>query len=641
MSGIYGLISNDRYIIDQTHLPGIQVWNRAYGKAAQNSIKEKGIYLGCCKDVINTYIDMTDPVIIRKKNYYVIDALLYNRDELIKKTGLFENVSDEELLVEMIEQFGFNALESVNGDFAGAFYDPGKKELILFRDHMGVRPLFYFKSKDYIVFSTDIRSITGLTEAEIRINEDWLYRKLSGRFRDGLTDTEYENVFCVLPGSYIRYEIKDDGISENTQKYWEPGRRKIRLSSDQEYQKEMRRLITDAVERRLNIVEGEVGAELSGGLDSSVIDILINRTGRKCTYVSWSESPEKQPLVEGDERLVIKDICDQEGIECTYEKTKLDDDSPMIANVRETGVSMDVPSITSFVFPPYINTLRISNTASLLQKKGIRVCFTGHGGDEGVSHRPNPFELFYHHEYLHYLRYMWSTTHGQKRRAIKTLRKIKSNISQSFKRIRTPLVEATNAEEMINPAFKTKYEKKNEYGFYFGIDPKKYIKDGGSRKRLDNLALQGAYCGVRYLIPYLDHRVIDFAVSIPRYQYLRGHHTRYVFREAFKDIMPESLYRVTTKSENSRTAQEPDPDWYEGFFKAKAGLVEKFDRRVWEDYLDFEKLKEFSESRKTVAEDRQQEYYTCICFEECLTAQNVLEKTREVSVKQAERIKEL
>ena len=64
----------------------------------------------------------------------------------------------------------------------------------------------------------------------------------------------------------------------------------------------------------------------------------------------------------------------------------------------------------------------------------------------------------------------------------------------------------------------------------FSYDPVSYIHQGGSRNRLDNVALYGAYNGVRYLIPYLDYRVIDYAVSIPRYQYLRGRRNRFVFR---------------------------------------------------------------------------------------------------------------
>lgn len=637
MSSIFGMVSKKKHHMEQSQFSGIQVWNLAYGKESKKSVSQDELFIGCCKDIINKSLNTIDPVVFRDRKYYAIDALIYNREDLIEQNGLSNNVSDEELIISIIEKEGFNALEYVNGDFAGACYDFDKKELILFRDHMGIRPLFYYICNDYVVFSTDIRGITGLLEADIKIDEEWLFRRISGMVKSGLSKTEYKDVFCVLPGSFISFKISKENIVSSVNIYWEPGRKKIQLVSDVEYQKRLRELIVDAIAKRLKVIDGEVGAELSGGLDSSVIDILINRMGRKCTYVSWSESPEILPLVKNDERQIIKDICEQEGIECTYENAVIDENSILVSNIKEMGLCTDNHSIDALVFPTYFNTPSISNTSLVLQKKGINVVFTGHGGDEGVSHRPNPFEMFYYHEFYHYLRYMWSTTHGKKWRVIKTLKAIKKNISKSLGDLKTPLVEPINVTNLIKPEFKSKYDEKEMGGYYFGVDPKQYIKDGGSRNRLDNLSLQGAYCGVRYLIPYLDYRVIDFAVSIPRYQYLRGRYERYIFREAFKDIMPKSLYKLTSKAENSRSSKEHDPDWYDDFLHSKVRLIEKFDRKIWEKYLDFDKLFEFAQSRKTTQEEQQTEVFNCICLQNCLTAQAVLEKTREISRIQAER----
>lgn len=78
----------------------------------------------------------------------------------------------------------------------------------------------------------------------------------------------------------------------------------------------LRELITDSVKRRLDVFPDIIGAELSGGLDSGVIDILINRLGREAVYYSWSFSPQDLPDVPNDERQVIADICEQENIIC-------------------------------------------------------------------------------------------------------------------------------------------------------------------------------------------------------------------------------------------------------------------------------------------------------------------------------------
>ena len=71
------------------------------------------------------------------------------------------------------------------------------------------------------------------------------------------------------------FKLSGEVLKMSTVIYWQPGSKKIRLSSEEAYIKQLRQLITDSVKRRLDAVPGVVGAELSGGLDSSIIDILI------------------------------------------------------------------------------------------------------------------------------------------------------------------------------------------------------------------------------------------------------------------------------------------------------------------------------------------------------------------------------
>ena len=79
-------------------------------------------------------------------------------------------------------------------------------------------------------------------------------------------------------------------------------------------------------------------------------------------------------------------------------------------------------SLSGQALPPYINALTISETSEFINKSGAKVVFTGHGGDEGISHRCNVYEMFYYTEYYHFFRYMWSLSHGQKGRIFKTLK---------------------------------------------------------------------------------------------------------------------------------------------------------------------------------------------------------------------------
>lgn len=635
MSSIFGNINKYPYpssINDE--ISGMKVWNQPYGKYASDVYVSNNFFLGCCLDKINCNLKTCNPVIHRNKYYATIDALIYNRNELLEDLSLSPDISDEELLLYLVEKDGLDGLKNVNGDFAGAIYYPENKELLLFRDHMGIRPLFYMIKKDFIAFSTDIRGLTGILRADVKIDEEWVYKSLKGFISTEAIETEYADLFCVEPGSCITFSFLDKQEKIFKKTYWLPGQKKIKLSSDKEYQDHLRELITDSIKCRLDIISGEVGSELSGGLDSGVISILINRLGRKCTYYSWSLDPEIIPYAENDERLIVKDICNQEKITCYYHNYIENSDAVLDENVKNTGLSPKEGDVISlkYAYPAYINTKNLTDTALFMHASGINVIFTGHGGDEGVSHRANGYEMVIYHEYLHYLKFVWAATHGHPHRIYNTLKKIRRNVRNSRSFLKNTFYNGEDLSSFLSKDLHYKYKAIKAPACYYAYDPIKYILHGGSRNRLDNIALQGAYCGVRYMVPYLDYRVIDYAVSIPRYQYLRGRRNRYIFREAFKDIIPESLYTVTEKADNSIKDLKPSPDWYEEYKKHKEEVVSKFTKENWGNLIDFSALKDFMEKGKPNLEERDRDYLILFQLQDLFAAQNALDKSREASM---------
>lgn len=634
MSGIFGFIQKEIKKNNIINIEKMQKWNRAYGRDGENVLVGTSYGLGCCYENFATTGLQKNMVLQMDEQYAVIDALLYNREELLQKCSCTQEVSDEELLFTYLNQFGMDALKDVNGDFAGAVYHADSNTLILFRDHMGVRPLFYCADDTLVAFSTDIRGLTALSQIDASINEEWIYKTVAGYTTLSTENTEYANIFCAKPAGYMKFILTEKDVRKEKKSYWQLGSRKIRFAWEEDYKAQLKELITDSVKRRLDRVPGLVGAELSGGLDSGVIDILINRLGRECVYFSWSIDPKDLPMAENDERLVIEDICQQEKINCNYGKRVLElgVDTNIAENMRQTGSTIDMGESQAlrYALPPYINALAIGETSEYISKSGARVVFTGHGGDEGVSHRCNPFELFYHQEYFHYWRHMWFTSHGQKRRVVRTLRYCYQNLKYANIKFNKPFHNPFGAPELLKSDFADKYNEKEMPKLQFAYNPKEYVKQGGSRNRLDNVALLGAYSGVRYLIPYLDYRVIDYAVSIPRHLYLKGGENRYIFREAFKDIMPESLYTLQFKEDNSRKNMEPNPNWFEEFNKRKKEVLSKLDRKVWSRYLNYEVIEQWMQRGKPSEEERFGEECILRCLFSCALAENLVKKSREV-----------
>lgn len=600
MSGIFGLWQPTAEVKQRKkEIYKLSLWNKAYGEESEEVYMEGDVCLGCEYEKVSESAKKCEPVLKKENKYAVIDALLYNREELIEKSGGTESLSDEELLFAYIDTYGFEGLKDINGDFSGAIYDSENGVMTLFRDHMGIRPLYYYADENKIAFSTDIRGLVAMDSVDVSIDEKWLWNDMVGNASMGTENTEFAHIFCVKPASYISVCRKDNLLQLNKNVYWNLGKKKIRLSSEREYIERMRELITDSVKRRLDAVSGIVGAELSGGLDSGVIDILINRLKRDCVYYSWSASPEEIPVGEVDERRIIEDICTQEGIKCHYGTRffPLGNTSVIAEKMRSIGMNIaeDEGYRLRYVLPPFINTLQVSETAQFISRNGARVVFSGHGGDEGVSHRCNAYELFYHKEYRSYLRYFWDSTQGQKKRLYKTVIRCKHNLFKSRKILRKPFETPLQAKELLNKGFYEKYSKERKAVLTFAYDAVKYIKSGGSRNRLDVTAMLGAYSGARYIVPYLDYRVVDYAVSIPRRLYLKNQTNRYIFREAFKDLMPESLYVLNDKRSNSwellskEPKNPPDPQKEEEkHIENKKSLVARLDREYWEKYLDFE-----------------------------------------------------
>ncbi len=580
MSGIYGFT----YRISDEHihaeaLAGLAYWNRIYGREASNDWLLGPSGIGCHIEHFSQDFPYGGPILELEGRPAVVDALLYNRDELMEILHLQSSgrLSDEELLLILIREKGWQALRLVNGDFAGAVYDPAAREWTFFRDHLGVRPLFCYADDDLIACSTDLRGLAALPNADLELNEMLLYTTLRGANPLTMTETEFRRIRCVAPASILRLRMTDRGVESDEEFYWKLGEQKIRLDSDAEYQARLRSLVTDAVNCRCDAISGLLGAELSGGLDSSIIDILISCHGRDCVFYSWSYSPSVIPITdERDERNIVDQICRQEQITCRY-------------RLPSDGFTFE--SRGEWLLPYYADTPKLSYGSSWMKSQGANVVFSGHGGDEGISHRGRRFELWHAGEYAAYFRFYRNDFRGKPLGTLRAFRTGLLDAMRDEKQCRNFLRHAPPYVQIFRPEFHERMNARyRAKPFTFNYDPKVFILQGGTRPRMDNAAYQGALNGVRYLFPYVDHRVMDFAVSIPRSQFITPTQNRAVFRNAFRDLMPDSLFQVSLKQTVSTSSLPDDPRQAEHHKAIVNKLLQDLDRDLWSDYLDLDQL---------------------------------------------------
>jgi len=210
------------------------------------------------------------------------------RRDLETRGHQFYTQSDTEVLVHLYEDCGPNFFKYLNGQFAFALWDKSKKQLLLGRDRLGIRPLFYYHGKGRLAFSSEIKALF----ADSRIPRTIDFQTLSDIFTcwaplGGLTP--FQKIYQILPGHYALFS--KEGLA--THRYWE-----LSFSSSNNNDRslnnlaeEMNELLFDATRIRLR-ADVPVGAYLSGGLDSTYITSLVKQISNNnlCTFsVSFTD----------------------------------------------------------------------------------------------------------------------------------------------------------------------------------------------------------------------------------------------------------------------------------------------------------------------------------------------------------------
>ena len=580
MSGIYGFTyraATDMEFDDA--LDAMVYWNRSYGSDASAYVRCHDSALGSHVEHFSDKFPCSEPVQTFRDGYAVVDALLYNRDELFELLPEQHdtNISDEFLLLRLIDVHGFDVLKQVNGDFAGAIFDPDTAEWTLFRDHLGVRPLHIYTDSNLFAFSTDLRALAAIPQADCKPNEELLYRKLSGGLHITLQETEFANIRCAAPASITRFIMTERRFEATERVYWKLCSKKIRFQTDEQYRQELCRLVTDSVHRRCDAIPGVLGAELSGGLDSTVIDILINRYGRELKCYSWSYDPEILPITqEDDERKLVLDVCAQEGFDCRF-------------NRPTDQLPLHLASNT--LMPPMTNTRTISYGSAWLKSQGVNVVFSGHGGDQGVSHRASRHELFCSGEYLSYFKLYWLDAKGRRLRPLRAAKWGLKGVAERSAQKPYSEEELRLFRSVMDPGFAEHFRDAEVCrNVNFNYAPLSHVNRGALRPRLDTCAFQGALNGVRYLFPFLDYRVIDFALSIPRRLYINQTDNRVIYRETFQDLLPASMRGGVRKATVSIKAILERADSAQHFLESRERLMDRLDRDYWKDTLNFDAI---------------------------------------------------
>jgi len=235
----------------------------------------------------------------------VFNGEIYNfqelRDDLEKYSHLFATHTDTEILVHGYEQWGIEGLlKRCNGMFAFALLDQKRMVLFLARDRLGKKPLYYGKSDHQFFFSSEIRGLIGEGLNPPKIHPPSLNHYTRMQFSYG-EDSLVQGVKRVLPGSFVRVDFRKGAVSRHF--YWTLEKRvNPKGLALPEYCDQLRALLKDSVRLR-RIADVPVGTFLSGGVDSSIVTgLLAEWVNPLCTFsigfenIGFDESPQSRAV---------------------------------------------------------------------------------------------------------------------------------------------------------------------------------------------------------------------------------------------------------------------------------------------------------------------------------------------------------
>ena len=293
----------------------------------------------------------------------VLNGEIYNFRELratLQKAGhVFRTVSDTEVIVHAYEEYGQDFVNELNGIFGLVLHDAERQRVILARDHMGVKPLYYSLIDDkYLVWGSEIKSILASRLISPQLSVDALGQFLSWEYVPG-TQTLFKGIRQLAPAEAIVVDLRTSSVT--TRKYWDIlNDMTHRSRSARDWEDEISATISASVKGQM-VSDVPLGAFLSGGVDSSLVVASMDDAS---TFSIGFDDPSYNELDYATR------IANHLGVRQTKKIIRSN-----VAELFDTLIHhLDDPIGDFSVFPTYL--------ISKMARENVTVALSGDGGDE-------------------------------------------------------------------------------------------------------------------------------------------------------------------------------------------------------------------------------------------------------------------
>jgi asparagine synthase (glutamine-hydrolysing) len=485
--------------------------------------------------------------------WIVFNGEIYNHAELraqLEARGhLYRTHSDTETIVHLYEEYGHECVQHLSGMFAFAIWDASKQRLFLARDRLGIKPLYYYLDAERLIFASEIKVIVAHPAINARFRRTALPEYLAFGYLSG-EDTFYARICKLMPGHWM--EVDSSGQVEN-QCYWDLPITKAGPSRDAGYYVETYRELLDKAVRSHLMSDVPLGVFLSGGLDSSTLAALMTKIrGTPVETFSvgyaedtYSELPYARTVAHHLNSCHHEVLLSQQDFFDTLPHLIWHEDEPIVW-----------PSSVPLYF------------VARLARERVKVVLTGEGADDTLAgYTRYAFTL----KNAAWDRIYRRMTPGAMRAWMRDAIANSNSIGATLRRKLSHTFLARNGESWASLYFdnflsafsaadqselltselahevaaESPYEHAlNNWQHSSGemlqrllyTDIKTYLVE--LLMKQDNMSMAAS---VESRVPFLDHRLVEFAGNIPQHLQVGGFAGKRILKEAVEDLLPRSI----------------------------------------------------------------------------------------------------
>lgn len=539
------------------------------------------------------------PIISTDERYLIFfNGEIYNYKELkkklVKQGHEFQTESDTEVVLKLFEIEGPLAFKKLRGMFAVALYDTQENTLVLARDPFGIKPLYYWKVGGRVAaFASEIKSILQIPSFKAEVNDAAVYNYLSYQYNP-LEETFFKDVYKLPPAHYLAIDLKTGVYA--LKRYWHFAFKPENDLDETLTAEKVKKTLEDSVAHHM-IADVPVGSFLSGGIDSSIIATLMQEIRDTSTTLSASDKVKTYTVT-------FNEVS--EGVEAKETAEPLGTDHKEITVSADEYFKALPKAVWHFdepvADPSAIGIYFLAQEA----RKEVKVVLSGEGADElfgGYNIYLAPLaaeKIKWIPKFaLKILTLMPLRGSNYATRALKKLEDwYIGNASIFSPRELRSLWKGEKQESYSLSHLYTEVNEQSDSTKMQYIDINTWLV-GDILAKADKMTMAHS---LELRVPFLDVEVAKLSETLPDKFKWREETTKYLLREAFKNVLPES-----TRTRKKLGFPTPVRNW---FTKDRPELYETIvDNEYIQKHLDIESIKKLIHDHLSQKKDNSRKIY--------------------------------